>query len=88
MINKYKSIRVLSQQASGACDASQFSPDRLVQSITGVAVQLQLENVKQSMIVLEITASVNCLTLPATTYCQDDKLLKTAGSAGHVSLGS
>ena len=32
------SKRVLSQQASGTRDANQFPPDRLVQSITGVAV--------------------------------------------------
>ena len=33
------------------CDVSQFPPDRLVQSITSVAVQLQLVNVKQNNIV-------------------------------------
>ena len=43
--------RVLSQQASGTCDVSQFFPDRLVQSITGVAVQLQLVNGKQNNII-------------------------------------
>ena len=33
------------------CDVSQFHPDRLVQSITGVAVRLQVVNVKQNNIV-------------------------------------
>jgi len=33
------------------CDASQFHSERLVQSIMGVAVQVQLVNVKQNNIV-------------------------------------
>ncbi len=37
---------MLSQQASGTLDASQFPPDRLVQSITDVAVQLRLVNIR------------------------------------------
>jgi len=35
------------------CDASQFPPDRLVQSIMGVAFQQQLVNVKQNNIVAD-----------------------------------
>jgi len=38
--NYNNSSSLLSQQASGACDTSQLPPDRLVQSITGVAAQL------------------------------------------------
>ena len=38
----------LSQEASGTCEASQLPPDRLVLSITGVVVQLQLMHIRQN----------------------------------------
>ena len=40
---------VLSQQTSGADKASQLCPDRLVQSITGVADQLQFVNIRHNI---------------------------------------
>jgi len=55
----------LSQQASRACDASQLLPDRLVVSITGVVIQLQLVNIRQHNIVPEV------LGLPQTTSLKD-----------------
>jgi hypothetical protein len=55
---------MLSQQASGACDASQLHPDRLVQSIIGVAVETQLVNVRQHNIV----ANSSKFTTTVLTY--------------------
>ncbi len=43
--------RCISQQASGMCNASQFAPDRLVQSITGVAIQIEVMSVRQINVV-------------------------------------
>ncbi len=42
---------MLSQHASGACDASQLPADKLVQSITGVVSRIHLVIVKQYSIV-------------------------------------
>jgi hypothetical protein len=41
---------MLSQQASVVCDASQLQPNKLVQSIIRVAVQLRHVNIRQDNI--------------------------------------
>ena len=43
--------RCLSQEVSGACDAGQLPPDRLVLSITNVVMYLQLMDIRQDNIV-------------------------------------
>jgi len=70
----------LSQQASGACNASQFPPDRLVLSTTNVVVEYQLVNIRQHIIVpnsLRFTSAVGssavggslCRFLHDMTHC-------------------
>ncbi len=64
----------LSQQASGACNASQLPPHRLVLSITNAALQPQLVNITDSTTHQGGHARVVFPTPPELQGCSDEAM--------------